>query len=137
VAMSRQMWIGLAAVLTLVDAGIHFRRSLIPDGNPLGTPLHQQFFLYTVVALLLAGGLFFAPRWLDNRAWIVSAALIAWELGALGVWLIAYHAPNPAGLVPAEGYVSKSIEVLIALVLLPTLRLPRAAERSAGVARRS
>jgi hypothetical protein len=131
--MGRQMWIGLAAVLTLLDASIHLRRSLV-NGNPLDTPLHQQFFLYTVVALLLLVGLLMAPRWLGNRAWIVSAALIAWELGALGVWLIAYHAPNPAGLVPAEGYVSKTIEVLNALVLLMTIRVPspaREAQRSA------
>ena len=74
--MSRQVWIGLAAVLTIVDTAIHLRRSMVPDGNPFGTPLHQQFFLYTVVALLLVVALYMAPRWLGGRAWLASAALI-------------------------------------------------------------
>jgi hypothetical protein len=134
--MTRQVCIALAAVLTAVDAGLHLRRSLVPDGNPFGTPLHQQFFLYTVVAVLLVVGLLVAPARLGQRAWIASAMLMVWELGALGVWLIAYHAPNPPGLVPDEGYVSKFIEVLIVVVLLPTLRLPGAArqgQRTSGV----
>jgi hypothetical protein len=120
----------------LVDAGIHFRRSILPDGNPFGTSLHQQFLLYTVVALLLVVGLYVAPRRLGSRAWIASVALMVWELGAVGAWLIAYHAPNPPGLVPDEGYVSKVIELLIVLVLLPTLRSPwgpHVGERPSGL----
>jgi hypothetical protein len=43
------------------------------------------------------------------------------------VWFISYHAPNPPGLVPDEGYVSKAIEVLIVVALLASLRVPGAA----------
>ena len=109
-------------MLTLVDVAVHLRRSLVPDGNPFGSPLHQQFFLYCVGACLLVVALLGAPRWLGPRAWWASAALIIWELGAIGVWFVAYHAPNPPGLVPDEGYVSKILEVLVILALLPTLR---------------
>jgi hypothetical protein len=119
--MSRQVCIGLAAILTLVDVVIHLRRSLLPDGNPFGSSLHQQFLLYCVVAFVLVVGLLGARRWLGDRAWIASAAMVIWQLGAIGVWLLAYHAPNPPGLVPDEGYISKILEALVILVLLPTL----------------
>jgi len=120
--MSRQVCITLAAILTVIDAGIHLRRSLLPDFNPFGSALHQQFLLFSLVALVLAVALFVGPQWLGSRGWLTSAALIVWMVGAVVVWLVAYHAPNPGGLVPDEGYVSKILEVLVALVLLPTLR---------------
>lgn len=125
--MSRQVFVWLGTVLTVLDAAIHVRRSLLPDGNPFGTPLHQQFFLYSAVALILVVVVSMGPRLLGSRAWLASAALMVWELGAIGVWLVAYHAPNPSGLVPSEGYISKVIEALIVLALVPTLRLPSAA----------
>ncbi len=117
--MNRNFFIGTAVVLTLLDVALHFRRALIPDGNPFGTPLHQQFVLYCVVAIVLVVALLSPPGWLGGRAWLPAAALLVWELGAIGVWLIVYHAPNPPGLVPNEGYVSKAIEFLIVLALLP------------------
>ncbi len=120
----RQILIWAAVTLTLLDAALHLRRSLVPDGNPFGSSLHEQFLLYSLVAVVLALGLLVAPSWLGPRAWIMSAALIVWELGAIGVWFAMYHAPNPPGVVPDEGYVSKAIELLIIILLVPTLFMP-------------
>jgi hypothetical protein len=122
--MPRCLLIWAAVLLTLLDAALHLRRSLVPDGNPFGSSLHQQFLLYSVVAVVLALGLLVAPAWLGPRAWMMSAALIIWELGAIVVWFAMYHAPNPPGVVPDEGYVSKAIEALVIMLLLPTLRAP-------------
>ncbi|MBV9132764.1 MAG: hypothetical protein JO318_08690 [Chloroflexi bacterium] len=122
--MSRRVLVATAAVLTVVDAAIHLRRSLVPTPNPFESPLHEQFLLYSVVAIVLVILLIGAPRWLGGRTWLASLALIVWLLGAIGVWLIAYHAPNPPGVLPDEGYVSKVIELLVILVLLATLREP-------------
>ncbi|MBV9354989.1 MAG: hypothetical protein JO023_05625 [Chloroflexi bacterium] len=120
----RQILIWSAVILTFLDAALHLRRSLVPDGNPFGSPLHEQFLLYSLVAVVLALGLLVAPSWLGPRAWIMSAALIVWELGAIAVWFAMYHAPNPPGVVPDEGYVSKAIELLIIILLVPTLFMP-------------
>jgi hypothetical protein len=120
----RQMLIWAAVILTFLDAALHLRRSLVPDGNPFGSSLHEQFLLYSLVAVVLALGLLVAPAWLGPRAWIMSAALIVWQLGAILVWFAMYHAPNPPGVVPDEGYVSKVIELLIIIVLVPTLFMP-------------
>ena len=122
--MKRQSLIWMAAVLTVVDIVIHLRRSLVPNGNPFVSPLHQQFFLYCVVAAILVVALVTASKSLGSHAWLASVALIAWEAGAIAVWLLAYHAPNPPGVLPDEGYVAKVIEALVILALLPTLRLP-------------
>jgi len=125
--MQRRVLIWVAVILTLLDVALHLRRSLVPNGNPFDSPLHAQFLLYSVVALVLALGLLVAPAWLGPRAWLASAALIVWQLGAIAVWFAMYHAPNPPGVVPDEGYVSKVIEAVIILCLLPTLRMPEPA----------
>ena len=134
--MSRQVLIATAAVLTVVDAAIHFRRSLVPRPNPFESSLHEQFLLYATVALALAVLLIGAAKWFGGRAWLISLALIIWEIGAIAVWLVAYHAPNPPGILPDEGYVSKVIEAVVILALLPTLREPAPAPPLGGSAGR-
>ena len=125
--MAKRHWsVWLAALLVLVDIVIHLRRSLLPKGNPFSSPLHQQFFLYCVVALVLVIAILVSIR--AQQGWVARAALIAWEAGAIAVWLVAYHAPNPRGIMPDEGYVSKLIEAVAILVLLPTLRSPAPAK---------
>ena len=93
--MNRSTLIWAAALLAVLDVGVHLRRSLIPNGNPFASPLHQQFFLYCVVAIVLVGTTLTGPMWLKGRAWLASAGLMAWEAGAIIVWLLSYHAPNP------------------------------------------
>jgi hypothetical protein len=125
--MNRNVLLGVAAILTLLDVVIHLRRSVIPDGNPFGSALHTQFLLYGVVAVVLVIGLFVAPMWLGSRAWLAQAALAVWVLGAVGAWLVAYHAPNPAGMVPDEGYVSKLLELTVVAILVVSIVRDRAA----------
>jgi hypothetical protein len=125
--MNRNVLLGVAAILTLIDVTIHLRRSVIPDGNPFGSSLHTQFLLYSVVAVVLVIGLFVAPAWLGSRAWLAQAALAVWVLGAIGVWLVAYHAPDPAGMVPDEGYVSKLLELAVVAILVVSIVSDRAA----------
>jgi hypothetical protein len=125
--MNRNVLLGVAAILTLLDVLIHLRRSVIPDGNPFASALHTQFLLYGVVAVVLVIGLFVAPAWLGSRAWLARAALAVWVLGAVGAWLVAYHAPNPAGMVPDEGYVSKLLELTVVAILVVSIVRDRAA----------
>jgi hypothetical protein len=133
VLVNRNILLAVAAVLMAMDVVIHLRRSVIPDGNPFGSALHTQFFIYGTVALVLVICMFVAPMWLGSRAWLVQAALAVWVLGAVGAWLVAYHAPDPAGLVPDEGYVSKGLELLIAVILVASIVRDRATAPAANL----
>jgi hypothetical protein len=130
--MNRTALVIVASLLTLVDVAIHLRRSLVPDGNPFSSALHEQFFLYCAVAVLLVIGVLTAPRWLAGRAWLLNTALIVWELGAIGVWLVAYHGPNPTGLLPDEGYVAKTIEAIVVILLVVATFAPRERTLASG-----
>lgn len=132
--MNRGIFAWIGVVLLQLDAILHLYRASLPNTAFFSSPLHQQYMLYVIVAEVLVVGLLTAPRWLGSRTWMGNVVAICWELGALGVWLIVYHAPEPAGLIFALAPVAKSLEVLVIVFLLLDLRTVASPRRSLNAA---
>jgi hypothetical protein len=114
----------LVVALALADAGLHLSLDfLFFSGNFFANELSRLFFLNFVGYIVLTVAFILRRRLLGSRAWLTDAALVAFALGSIGMWL-SRNAPNPQGL----GYPSKAMEVLLILAASAHLLMTRGSE---------
>jgi hypothetical protein len=79
-------------------------------------PLNQMFVMNLVGYLILILLMWFVAPRLGTLAWLVEALFVLYVATVFLAWL-RFGAPNPNGL----GYLSKSVEVVLVLLLLVRL----------------
>ena len=106
-------------LLALLDGALHLTLDFVLfRGRLFANTLSEEFLLNFVGYLVLAGLFLWGPRLIGGRRWLVDVVMILYVgVAAVAWWQIGR--PNPDGL----GYLSKGIEIALAVCLFADMRL--------------